>query len=759
MTDYLFDTSPSGSDLFLFQDDGILGNAAGQLAVASGGFAPLSLGYPDGTLTVRGAAGQDYLFDLPDSLAACSLAIGDLAAPASSPDRIWLQTVTTTGVVQLAAQKTISESGADVGIDVTAGRLALSAGEGIGATGPIETRADFLEARTESGDIRIVNYGALIIGDAHAGLSGVSVATTGSVDVTAYGSITLAQADWPDAAVRSGETGGDICLAALGYDSSLAGAGFSAAARAEAGSIRLDAGADILLGVGLVAGGAGNNVLAAGSAVLNAGRDVYIDGTSMVNADNFGTASGAGVEITAGRNIYVADAYGDYASVTAYGSAGADVNLRTGANGGLFLSAPSALAVRSTSGDVTIGADVVAIEADSGISAAGAVTLRPATAGRAIDLGGAADLPWALSLSEAELDRVFASRLVVGGATAGDITVTSSVSPDYALNFELQSGGDIVLAAGASVGATIDLVLRAGDDILIGAGAGLSAGGAITAYVDFAGADDLVGGRSIVDAAFAGSVHFIGGRDLDTLNGGAGNDTLEGGKSADVLRGGAGNDTYVLSGADQVIELAGEGIDTVQSAADYFLGAELENVRLTGGADALAYGNELDNRLIGNKGLNNLVGVDGADWLAGGRGDDYLTGGAGKDTIDGGVGSDLVFGGLGNDTLAGGAGWDAFVFDTAPSSAFNRDTIEDFNPAEDIFWLTSSAFPKLPGGSLAASNFVVGSAAADFNDFIIYDDTTGALYYDRDGRGSAQAVQFAMLDPGLALTAADFLVF
>jgi Ca2+-binding RTX toxin-like protein len=50
------------------------------------------------------------------------------------------------------------------------------------------------------------------------------------------------------------------------------------------------------------------------------------------------------------------------------------------------------------------------------------------------------------------------------------------------------------------------------------------------------------------------------------------------------------------------------------------------------------------------------------------------------------------------------------------------------------------------------------TAAADANDFLIYNATTGALYYDPDGNGDAAAVQFATLSAGLALTAGNFVV-
>ena len=49
--------------------------------------------------------------------------------------------------------------------------------------------------------------------------------------------------------------------------------------------------------------------------------------------------------------------------------------------------------------------------------------------------------------------------------------------------------------------------------------------------------------------------------------------------------------------------------------------------------------------------------------------------------------------------------------------------------------------------------------AKDSNDYIIYHTRTGALLYDRDGKGSAAAAQFAILENRPKnLAASDFLV-
>ncbi|MBD2480142.1 proprotein convertase P-domain-containing protein, partial [Anabaena sp. FACHB-83] len=152
-----------------------------------------------------------------------------------------------------------------------------------------------------------------------------------------------------------------------------------------------------------------------------------------------------------------------------------------------------------------------------------------------------------------------------------------------------------------------------------------------------------------IENAFTGDGDdtIIGNSAANILSGGRGNDILDGGAGNDTLRGGRGNDTYIVNATgDVVIENANEGTDKVQSSVSYTLGANVENLSLTGTSAINGTGNSLNNTISGNNG-NNILNGD--------AGNDILTGGAGNDTLNGGTG---------NDTLIGGAGNDIYVVDS-----------------------------------------------------------------------------------------------
>ena len=314
----------------------------------------------------------------------------------------------------------------------------------------------------------------------------------------------------------------------------------------------------------------------------------------------------------------------------------------------------------------------------------------------------------------------------------------------------------------------------------------------------------LTGGVTITGTGNALDNVIIGNGVANTLNGGAG---------ADDLQGGDGNDTYVVENAgDTVTEAAAAGTDLVQSAVDFTLGANVENLTLIGVAVINGTGNSLANSIIGN-GSNNIInGGTGADTMSGGNGNDtyivdnagdvviepgssgtdsvessvthtlaanvenltltgglatngtgnilaniitgnaqinVLDGGANADTLDGGGGGDDLHGGLGNDSLNGGTGADKYFFETALNAALNVDDILDFVVADDTIHLDRSIFTGIAAnGFLAAADFVNGVAAADASDRIIYDAATGNIFYDSDGVGGAPRSCSPLSSPG-----------
>jgi len=198
------------------------------------------------------------------------------------------------------------------------------------------------------------------------------------------------------------------------------------------------------------------------------------------------------------------------------------------------------------------------------------------------------------------------------------------------------------------------------------------------------------------------------------------------------MEGGAGDDSYTITEGDVVIENSDEGWDTVLvTASSYVLPDNVEN----------GYSHTTSSVQIEGNGLVNV-----------------LWGYIGNDTLSAGAGDDTLNGGFGNDILSGGDGNDTFRFSTGLDAAQNVPHITDFVSGSDMISLENGVFSALATGALPASQFVTGTGAMDADDYLIYDQNTGALYYDADGSGAGGQTLFAMLDGAPALAAGDFLV-
>ncbi|MDI1229476.1 MAG: type I secretion C-terminal target domain-containing protein [bacterium] len=317
--------------------------------------------------------------------------------------------------------------------------------------------------------------------------------------------------------------------------------------------------------------------------------------------------------------------------------------------------------------------------------------------------------------------------------TSGQGSDTVQTAASYTLSADLEN---LVLTGAAAINGTGNaasnsITGNSGANTLDGgAGADTLAGGAGN---DFYILDDV--GDVVVEAAVSGTdtvqtassytlgvnienlvltgaaaINGTGNADANSITGNTGANTLDGDAGADALAGGAGDDTYVVDSAlDTVSENAGEGTDRVLSAVSFVLGAEVENLQLTGAAVINGTGNAAANSITGNTGANTLDGGAGVDTLAGGAGDDlYIvdaldviienvgegqdtvqasasftlsvalenllltgvadingTGNTGINTITGNAGANTLDGGLGADTLAGGADDDTYIVDDA----------------------------------------------------------------------------------------------
>ena len=103
--------------------------------------------------------------------------------------------------------------------------------------------------------------------------------------------------------------------------------------------------------------------------------------------------------------------------------------------------------------------------------------------------------------------------------------------------------------------------------------------------------------------ANSGSSNLFGQDGNDTLIGGSSGNVLSGGAGNDSMAGGDGNDLYVVDSAGDKVNETGIddfGIDEVQSAISYVLGANIEGLALVGTGDIAGTGNGLDNFIDGN---------------------------------------------------------------------------------------------------------------------------------------------------------------
>ena len=177
---------------------------------------------------------------------------------------------------------------------------------------------------------------------------------------------------------------------------------------------------------------------------------------------------------------------------------------------------------------------------------------------------------------------------------------------------------------------------------------------------------------------------------------------------------------------------------------------------------------------LGNNGgtINNVV-IDASALTTNGL---RFEGNANTQTFKGTTKADVFVGNSGNDTLTGNGGADKFVFgkvyeqivtgattteQTYTNTAFNLtgvDTITDFLRGTDKIELHLDQYTNLAGFTSANLASNATGAAADANDYLLFNTTSKMLSYDADGSGAGAAVNIAVLTGVTTFTASDVVV-
>ena len=287
-----------------------------------------------------------------------------------------------------------------------------------------------------------------------------------------------------------------------------------------------------------------------------------------------------------------------------------------------------------------------------------------------------------------------AGDIVVENSDEGTDSVQSSISHTLSANVE-----NLILTGSAAINATGNTL---NNKLTGNTATNILAGGlGNDIYVVGAGDNVIENDSEGIDTVQSSLTYTLGVNVENlTLTGttainGTGNaldNTLTGNTAANVLTGGLGNDIYVVGAGDNIIENDGEGIDTVQSSLTYTLGANVENLTLTGTTAINGTGNALDNILTGNSANNTL------------------TGGAGNDTLNGGAGNDTMLGGTDNDTYVVNSTGDVVTENTDEGSDLVQSSVT-YTLGNNVENLTLTGTTAINGTGNALNNILTGNSA------------------------------------------------
>jgi len=541
-----------------------------------------------------------------------------------------------------------------------------------------------------------------------------------------------------NANILAGEGGNDT-LTGNGGNDTLAGDGTFGLSNGNAGTITFIPNADWLTGNDTLDGGAGNDTLIGG-----AGNDVLIGGAGA-DSSNGG----------AGDDIYMIAAAADHttAEIVDDGAGGQD-EVRFSATG-------AAQTLTLLAGET--GIERIVIGTGSGATASTTGLLNHNVDASALLNGvtiignsGANTLKgtaFADSLSGGNgIDRLYgnAGGDTLDGGRDADVMYGGAGNDTYIVDH--LSDAPIELA-----GEGIDTVLASVAHTLKANVENLTLTGIYSVQATGNVLDNVITGNS--------GANLLRGMDgSDTLVGNAGYDTLDGGIGADVMNGGEGNDIYIVDNAGDIVnELAGEGTDTIRSSISFDMSEDadtpdpelrvnVENLELTGGANLMGQGNDLNNTIKGNSGNNILHGEDG---------NDKLYGGAGADEVHGGFGNDWLEGGTGRDVFVGGTGSDRFVFregDFGGATLSSADQIFDFSHAESDKIRLDLIDANTGADGNQAFSFVGSGAFSGTAGELRVEQIDGNTFVQGDTNGDGIADFMIRVDGLQSLQASDFIL-
>ena len=539
----------------------------------------------------------------------------------------------------------------DAGVDETLTQTLLTKANdaAVVATGASTLEVDAVIANTA----RVANTG--ISGSLALTLAQLGTVTTAALAPKLAAGLTLG--------VTGTGIGETIDLSGIGNASSLFGLG---------GGDTLVGGA----GADLLDGGAGNDQMSGG-----AGNDVYVvdalgDVVTEVSGQGTDRVESA-ISYTLAANVEVLSLTGS-SPVNATGTGDADTLIGNAGNNSLIGNAGNDLLSGGAGSDTLVGGT-------------GVDTMSGGTGDETYYVDSATDMIVEIAgegtdTVEASVSYTLSANVEVLSLTGStDIDATGTASSDTLIGnsgYNLLRGGagnDLLIGDAGNdtldggTGGDLYIIDSLADVVTELTGEGTDTIQSAIAYTLMANVEVLsLTGSADIDATGTSSADTLignsgnnslnGGAGDDVLVGGAGSDTLSGGADNNTMSGGAGDDLYtVIMPSDVIVELAGEGIDTVQSSTSYTLSSNVEVLSLTGVANINGTGSDDANTLIGNTGNNTLSGDAGDDVINGGAGSDSLSGGAGNDTLDGGADNDSLIGDAGNDSLIGGDGTDTLI--------------------------------------------------------------------------------------------------